>query len=76
MQVLVNKDGSRNRQFRPYIDQEELYRNVPLYDPNGLKPLSRTGVLHGVAGAVDFDAQGASLGLLILNQLSVHLQVT
>ena len=38
MQVLVNKDGSRNRQFRPYIDQEELYRNVPLYDPNGQGP--------------------------------------
>lgn len=38
MQVLVNRDGTRNRDYRPYIDGEELYRNVPLYDPNGKGP--------------------------------------
>ena len=32
--VLLNADGSRNRQFRPYIDQEETTRNLTLYDPN------------------------------------------
>ena len=38
MQVLVNRDGSRNRSWRPYIQDEELYRNIPLYDPNGVGP--------------------------------------
>jgi len=35
MNVLVNPDGTRNRDYRPYIDQEEFKRNVVLYDPNG-----------------------------------------
>lgn len=35
MEVLVNADGSRNVEFRPYIDQEEWKRNLILYDPNG-----------------------------------------
>lgn len=35
MQISVNPDGTRNRDFRPYIDQEELHRNVTLYDPHG-----------------------------------------
>lgn len=38
MEVWLNGDLSRNRAYRPYIDQEELYRNVPLYDPNGSGP--------------------------------------
>jgi len=28
------KTGLRDRSFRPYIDQEELNRNVALYNPN------------------------------------------
>jgi hypothetical protein len=35
MQVWLNRDGSRNRAYRPYVDQEELHKNVTLYDPNG-----------------------------------------
>ena len=35
MNILVNSDGRRNTDNRPYIDQEELKRNVLLYDPNG-----------------------------------------
>lgn len=35
MNVLVNRDGTRNTDGRPYIDQEEYKRNVILYDPNG-----------------------------------------
>ena len=35
MEVLVKANGKRDRSFRPYIDQEELKRNVVLYDPNG-----------------------------------------
>ena len=35
MEVWVDpKTGLRNREFRPYIDQEELGRNVHPYDPN------------------------------------------
>lgn len=35
MEILVNADGRRNTDNRPYIDGEELKRNVLLYDPNG-----------------------------------------
>jgi hypothetical protein len=35
MNVTVNKDGTRNRDYRPYIDQEEQSNNLYLYDPNG-----------------------------------------
>ncbi len=35
MEILVNADGTRNTDNRPYIDGEELKRNVLLYDPNG-----------------------------------------
>jgi hypothetical protein len=35
MNILVNADGRRNVEGRPFIDQEELKRNVLLYDPNG-----------------------------------------
>jgi len=34
MEVWVRSDGQRDREFRPYIDQEESDRSVPLYDPN------------------------------------------
>lgn len=40
MEVWVNADGTRNRDYRPYINGEEYYRNVPLYDPNGPGPNS------------------------------------
>lgn len=43
MEVLVNSDGTRNRDFRPYIDQEEWKRNLILYDPNGQR-LENTGL--------------------------------
>ena len=35
MDVWLNPDGTRDREFRPYIEQEELSRSVYLYDPNG-----------------------------------------
>jgi hypothetical protein len=35
MNVLLNADGTRNRDFRPYIEEEELGNNLYLYDPNG-----------------------------------------
>ena len=34
MEWLVNPDGSRNRAYRPYIDQEETNRNSMLWDPS------------------------------------------
>ena len=34
MSVLVNPDGTRNRSFRPYIDQEEYWRKVALTNPD------------------------------------------
>jgi hypothetical protein len=34
MNVLLNSDGTRNRDYRPYIDGEENANNVYLYDPN------------------------------------------
>ena len=33
MEVLVNSDGTRNREYRPYIDQEESRRSLNLYNP-------------------------------------------
>jgi hypothetical protein len=35
MNILVNANGTRNTDNRPYIDGEEMKRNVLLYDPNG-----------------------------------------
>ncbi len=35
MNVWLNADGSRNREFRPYIEQEETARSVYLYNPEG-----------------------------------------
>lgn len=35
MQVLLNSDGTRNRDFRPYINMESDQINLALYDPNG-----------------------------------------
>ena len=35
MNVWLNEDGTRNREFRPYINQEETSRNLYLYSPNG-----------------------------------------
>ncbi len=35
MEILVNANGRRNTDNRPYIDGEEMKRNVLLYDPNG-----------------------------------------
>jgi len=34
MEVTLNPNGTRNRDFRPYIEQEELNNSVYLYDPN------------------------------------------
>lgn len=34
MDVWVNPNGTRNRDFRPYISQEESGRSVYPYDPN------------------------------------------
>lgn len=42
MEVELNPDGTRNRSYRPYIEQEELNRNIHLYNPNGL------GYHHGL----------------------------
>jgi hypothetical protein len=56
MEIWVNRDGTRNRDFRPYIDQEEYHKNVNIYNPNGLgpetnlysrtQPLCQTSVTH------------------------------
>ena len=35
MNVLLNPDGTRNREFRPYIEEEEQANSVYLYDPEG-----------------------------------------
>lgn len=35
MNVTLHPSGLRNRQFRPYIEQEELSRSVYLYNPEG-----------------------------------------
>lgn len=39
MVVEVNPDGTRNRAYRPYIDQEEYKRYLHLYDPASLHPM-------------------------------------
>lgn len=33
MEVVVNPNGTRNRDYRPYIDQEESARSLTLYNP-------------------------------------------
>ena len=35
MQVWLNSDGTRNREFRPFIKQENQANSIYLYDPNG-----------------------------------------
>ena len=35
MNVWLRENGQRDREFRPYIEQEELARSVYLYDPEG-----------------------------------------
>lgn len=35
MNILLNPDGSRNTDFRPYINMSESKYNVIFYDPNG-----------------------------------------
>ena len=34
MEILLNPDGSRNRDFRPRIDQESSSRELKFYNPN------------------------------------------
>lgn len=34
MEIAVNPDGTRNREFRPLIQEEWLNRNLSLYNPN------------------------------------------
>ena len=45
MNVLLNLDGSRNRENRPYIDKEEQSNNLPIYDPHRAP---RFGLYDGV----------------------------
>lgn len=35
MEVILNPDGTRDRSYRPYIEEEELGNSVYLYSPNG-----------------------------------------
>jgi len=35
MEIILNPDGTRNRDFRPYIMEEEQANSVYLYSPNG-----------------------------------------
>jgi hypothetical protein len=51
MQVLLNANGTANRAYRPYIDQEETMKVFSLYDPerpvnwglyNGPQPVTST----------------------------------
>lgn len=35
MDVLLLPNGKRNRNYRPYIEQEEQANSVYLYNPNG-----------------------------------------
>ena len=35
MNVWLNPDGTRNRDFRPYIEEEEQANSVYMYNPNG-----------------------------------------
>lgn len=34
MEIILNPDGTRNRDFRPYINMEEYTANTAFYDPN------------------------------------------
>jgi hypothetical protein len=55
--------------FRRYL--EDVY--FAHFDPNNPDVLSRHSVAHGVAPADDYSLKGASVGLLILDQLSFYL---
>lgn len=35
MEVILNPNGTRDRSYRPYIEEEELGKSVYLYAPNG-----------------------------------------
>jgi len=45
MNVWVNPDGTRDREFRPYIEEEETAKSVYLYSPNG--PAFHYGLYDG-----------------------------
>ena len=34
MQVILNENGTRNRDFRPYISEEQQGNSIYLWDPN------------------------------------------
>ncbi len=57
--------------FRRYL--EEVY--FANFDPNNPNVLSRHSVAHGVAPANDYSLKGATIGLLILDQLSFYLGI-
>lgn len=44
------------------------------FDPNGDKPLSRHSIAHGVANPMEFSLKAATLGFLVLDQLSIYLR--
>jgi hypothetical protein len=55
--------------FSRYL--EEVY--FADFDPNNQAVLSRNSVAHGVAPAADFSLKGATIGLLVLDQLSFYI---
>ncbi len=55
--------------FRRYLD--EVY--FASFDPNNPVGLNRNTVSHGVAPEDDFSLKGATIGLLILEQLTFYL---
>lgn len=55
--------------FRRYL--EDVY--FANFDPNNPDVLSRHSVAHGVAPVDDYSLKGATIGLLILDQLSFYL---
>jgi hypothetical protein len=56
--------------FQCYL--EEVY--FANFDPRNPDVLSRHSVAHGVAVAQDFSLKAATIGLLILDQLSFYLR--
>lgn len=55
--------------FRTYLD-EVYFAN---FDPNSTAVLSRNSVGHGVAEQADYDLKAATIGLLIIDQISYFL---
>ncbi len=75
--VLPVNKGSQNHQYTPLLPLRFHQYLTEVYFANfdPLKKdytLSRNTVGHGVATKENFDAKGATLGLLILNQLSYY----